>query len=215
MCGAPTSETCTCSDGCLRTSTPAAPAWSRWMCDSRRCRMSVSASPRSLRVRPSGARRRLSGRSRTAPARLRSPADSNRRFPANRDAAGRSERRSCVDLRRARARDVVRARHSVVSTTSLSAESIFSQLAFECSAASARRVVVLAQRHASHGACGLELVRERVVVLGDVLLSAQRAEVRDLQASRRVDLDDLALVLVPLALVLAFPDDASCPASSR
>jgi len=46
-CGAPTPETCTCRPGCSRTRTPAAPAWSRWMCERRRCLMSVSATPRS------------------------------------------------------------------------------------------------------------------------------------------------------------------------
>ena len=35
--------------GCLRTRTPAAPAWSRWMCVSRRWRTSVSARPRAAR----------------------------------------------------------------------------------------------------------------------------------------------------------------------
>ena len=35
------------SPGCSRTSVPAAPAWSRWMCERSRWRTSVSASPRS------------------------------------------------------------------------------------------------------------------------------------------------------------------------
>ena len=46
-CGAPISETWTWSHGFWRTSTPAAPAWSRWMCESRRWRTSVRSSPRS------------------------------------------------------------------------------------------------------------------------------------------------------------------------
>ncbi len=44
-CGAPISDTCTWSAGCSRTSTPAAPAWSRWMWLSSRWRTSASASP--------------------------------------------------------------------------------------------------------------------------------------------------------------------------
>ncbi len=44
-CGAPIPETCTVRPGCSRTSTPAAPAWSRWMCDRSRWRRSVSARP--------------------------------------------------------------------------------------------------------------------------------------------------------------------------
>ena len=53
-CGAPISETCTVSPGCSRTSAPAAPAWSRWMWERRRC----FRSPISSRGRraPRGAR---------------------------------------------------------------------------------------------------------------------------------------------------------------
>jgi hypothetical protein len=79
-CGAPISETCTCSAGCSRTSTPAAPAWSRWMCD-----------------RSSGGRRRARGPARRGrlssgnavvgpqskrPGRRRCRAGSTRRCPA-------------------------------------------------------------------------------------------------------------------------------------
>ena len=46
-CGAPISETCTWRPGCSRTRVPAAPAWSRWMCESRRWRTSLSTSARS------------------------------------------------------------------------------------------------------------------------------------------------------------------------
>src|SRR5262249_12699677 len=49
------------------------------------------------------------------------------------------------------------------------------------------------------------LVEDGVIVLGAILPSAQRAEVRHLQASFGFDLDDLARVLVLLALVLALP----------
>ena len=68
-------------------------------------------------------------------------------------------------------------------------------------------VLVLAQRNARLCAVRLELVHERVVVLGNVLLAAQGAEVRHLQAAFGLELDDLAPVLVLFAFVLAFPDD--------
>jgi hypothetical protein len=46
-----------------------------------------------------------------------------------------------------------------------------------------------------------------VVVLGNVLLATQRTEVRHLEALGRLDLHDLALVLVRPPLLLALPDD--------
>ena len=36
--------------GCSRTSMPAAPAWSRWMCERRRCRRSPTSTPRAARA---------------------------------------------------------------------------------------------------------------------------------------------------------------------
>src|SRR3954465_15947730 len=57
-------------------------------------------------------------------------------------------------------------------------------------------VVVLGDGHAGPRAVGLEGVDEGVVVLGTVLLPAQRAEVRHFQPVRLVDGDHLALVLV-------------------
>ncbi len=65
-CGAPTGETCTCSAGFLRTSTPAAPAWSRWMCVSRRWRMSVSVKPRAARPASSASMHVVGPQSRSA-----------------------------------------------------------------------------------------------------------------------------------------------------
>ncbi len=53
-------ETWTCRAGCSRTSTPAAPAWSRWMWLRSRWRMSASSSPRS--ARPSFSRGMHGGR---------------------------------------------------------------------------------------------------------------------------------------------------------
>ena len=68
-------------------------------------------------------------------------------------------------------------------------------------------VVVLAQREIRLSLALLELVDEGVVVLGTVLETARRAEMRQLEEPRALDFDDLALVLVRLPLVLALPDD--------
>ena len=46
-CGAPISDTQTVSSGCSRTSTPAAPAWSRWICERSSRLTSPSSCPRS------------------------------------------------------------------------------------------------------------------------------------------------------------------------
>ena len=48
-------------------------------------------------------------------------------------------------------------------------------------------VVALAQRDARRVAVPLELVDERVVVLGDVFVAAERTEVRQFQTLARVD----------------------------
>src|SRR5262249_11072876 len=50
-----------------------------------------------------------------------------------------------------------------------------------------------------------QFIDECVVVLGHILLTAQRAEVCELQSAILHDLEDLALVCVLLALVLAVP----------
>ena len=91
-CGAPISETWTWSAGLSRTSTPDAPAWSKWMCVSRRWRMSASeARGRRDLVRVQG--RCSPGRSRRWPAHRRSRRHTWRRH-APRHGAGRSARSS-------------------------------------------------------------------------------------------------------------------------
>src|SRR5215469_5433639 len=58
-------------------------------------------------------------------------------------------------------------------------------------------------------AARFKLVRQGVVVLRDVVLPAQGAEVRHDQTTLRLDLDDSAFVLVSPALVFASPDDCA------
>src|SRR5215510_11381389 len=74
------------------------------------------------------------------------------------------------------------------------------------------RIVVLAERDMRHPRELLELIKKGVVVLGKIFPSAQWTEVRHLEAPVGLDLEDLALVLVLLPLVLPLPDDlASLP----
>src|SRR5262245_43149178 len=66
-------------------------------------------------------------------------------------------------------------------------------------------VVVLAQREVRLSVVVFEFVHKRVVILGRILLATQWAEVSELEPALVLDLQDLALVLVLLALVLALP----------
>src|SRR5262249_12997293 len=66
-------------------------------------------------------------------------------------------------------------------------------------------VVVLAERNVCWAAALFEVIENRVIVLGTILPSAQRTEVRHLQAPFGFDLDDLAFVLVPVPFILALP----------
>jgi len=68
-------------------------------------------------------------------------------------------------------------------------------------------VVVLTQRDVRATSGFGKLVGECVVVLGDVRLAAERTEVAHPEQPVRLDRQDLALVLVFLALVHALPDD--------
>src|SRR5262245_53126010 len=71
------------------------------------------------------------------------------------------------------------------------------------------RVVALAQPKRRPPVVSLELVQERVVVLGQVIFAAHRAEVGQLEPARGLDLDDLPAILVRLPFVLALPGDVT------
>ena len=94
--GAPISETWTISAGCSRTSAPAAPAWSRWMCERRRRsgRGARRRAPPAPREAPEGS---SSGRSRGARARPRSRRDTRRSAVDPRSGEGRAARATRPD----------------------------------------------------------------------------------------------------------------------
>src|SRR5215207_2071967 len=70
-------------------------------------------------------------------------------------------------------------------------------------------VVVLAESHVRRAASVSQLVSDGVVVLRLVLLPSQGTEVRQLEPPRLLHLQDLALVLIRLALPLTAPGDAA------
>lgn len=68
-------------------------------------------------------------------------------------------------------------------------------------------IVVLAQRQVAGAAAIIDLIRDRVIVLRFIRQARHRAEVSDREVPIGLDFDDLALVLVRPALVLARPGD--------